>query len=792
MNDFNTLKKQAMERFFEDLNDMQRKAVFNIDGPLLILAGAGSGKTTVLINRIANMIYFGDAYTYNDEYPHSDEDIVFLKNYIDGLSDDHSHLASLINHRTVNPWNILAITFTNKAAKELKDRLVKMLGDQGESVRAATFHSACSRILRAEADRLGYKSSFTIYDTDDSLRLIKGIIKELGLSDKIFPPRLVLSVISSEKNKMVSPEDYYKKHINDVRDRDIAKMYKLYNERLMSANAMDFDDILVNTVKLLEQFDDVLDHYQNLYKYILVDEYQDTNHVQYKLIDLLAAKNGNICVVGDDDQSIYKFRGATIENILNFEDTFACDPENDVIRLEQNYRSTQNILTTANALISHNKGRKGKTLWTDFGDGEKVTDYLAVNERSEAKAIAKIIKENKEKGIPYNNNAILYRMNAQSNIIEQTFIREEIPYIVFGGLKFYDRKEIKDVISYLAVINNPTDRLRFRRIINEPKRGIGDATITAIEQISSDLGEDPLEVLKNCESYAPIAKKSKILLSVYEMFNNLRELSETVKPSELLDEVLKQSGYADMLSRSGEEGRMRLDNIAELKSTLINYEDTAEDPTLEGFLEEISLYTDIDKYDESEDYVALMTIHSAKGLEFDNVFVAGMEENVFPSARSFETEEDLEEERRLAYVAITRAKKKLYLMHSAVRMLYGRTSSNRPSRFLSELPEDTIEHIKEDPPILRERLNRPQRPDYSHESDDILNRRKNSLSKTSSGGSFKVGDVVKHPNPKFGKGVIISCESMGGDTLLEIAFDSCGTKKIMSNFVKLKKLDDQA
>ena len=788
MNEFDVLKRRCLERFFGSLNDMQQKAVFKVHGHLLILAGAGSGKTTVLINRIANMIYFGDACEYEDDRPHGSEDIEFLKAYADGKTDDSPRLAEIISHSAVNPWNILAITFTNKAANELKDRLASMLGETDGQVRAATFHSACARILRAECERLGYKSSFTIYDTDDCHRLIKNVMKELDISEKIFPPRAMMSAISAEKNRMVSPEEFYKKSIDDVRNREIARIYKAYNTRLFEANAMDFDDILVNTVRLFEQNDDVLDHYQNLYKYILVDEYQDTNNVQFKLIEMLARKYGNLCVVGDDDQSIYRFRGATIENILNFEKTFPCDPETDVIRLEQNYRSTQNILSTANELIAHNEGRKGKTLWTDMGDGEKVVEHQAVNERAEARYIAGIIKENAEKGIKYSSHAVLYRMNAQSNIIEQTFIREGIPYTVFGGLKFYDRKEIKDILAYLAVIHNPTDVLRLRRIINEPKRGIGDATVTAVEQIASDLGESPLQILRDCESYAPIAKKSKVLLGVAEIFDKLIEASETMKPSELLDEALSVTGYADMLEAHGEEGRNRLENIAELKSTMINYEETAEEPTLDGFLEEISLYTDIDKFDPDADSVSLMTIHSAKGLEFDYVFVPGMEENVFPSARSSETTEELEEERRLAYVAMTRARKRLWLVHSAMRMLYGRTNVNRPSRFLSELPEDTVEHTKEEPPAGFGAPRRPQKPDYSHEASDVLERRRRSMAQTDSSASFKAGDTILHPKPDWGRGVVISATPMGGDTLLEIAFDTCGTKKIFANHVKLKKL----
>lgn len=785
MSEFDILKRKALEKYFSGLNDMQRKAVFKVHGPLLILAGAGSGKTTVLINRIANMIYFGDAYTYEDTREHTPAELDFLRAYAAGEVDEAGELSQIVSHGCIVPWNILAITFTNKAANELKDRLERMLGEQGVGVTAATFHSACARILRRECERLGYKPSFTIYDTDDCLRLIKQALKELDISDKIFPPRAMLSAISAQKNKMISPDKYYEMYKNEFREREIAKIYKLYNSRLFEANAMDFDDLLCNVVKLFEENDDVLLHYQNLYKYILVDEYQDTNTVQFRLIDLLAARHNNLCVVGDDDQSIYKFRGATIENILSFEKTFDCDPDTDVIRLEQNYRSTQNILTTANVLIGNNQGRKGKNLWTDLGEGEKVVVYNALNERSEARFIAETIKKNVEAGMKYRDHAVLYRMNAQSNIIEQVFVREGIPYVVFGGQKFYERKEIKDIIAYLAVINNRTDTLRLRRIINEPKRGIGDATAAAVEQIASDLGVGPLEVMRDSASYAPIAKKSKALTGFYELIETLDDLSQEMKPSELLTEVLERSGYGEMLRKHGDEGLNRLENIAELRSTMVNYEENVEEPTIEGFLEEISLYTDIDKYDESEDYAALMTIHSSKGLEFDCVFIPGMEENVFPSARSSDNPEDLEEERRLAYVAITRARKKLYLMHSTMRMLYGRTGVNRPSRFLAELPEENTEHIKEESKLSSEARKRPQKPDYSHEASDVLARRKSSIEHTGESGSFKAGDRLRHP--KFGDGTVLSAENMGNTVLLEVAFDECGTKKIMP-FKNVKKI----
>ena len=785
--DYNTLKNKALEKFFSKMNDNQKKAVFKINGPLLILAGAGSGKTTVLINRIANMIYFGDAYNNPDGYGnYTADELKFLEDYAKGKTDDSSKLADIVGYNCVKPWSILAITFTNKAANELKERIAGLLGESGSGITAATFHSVCVRILRRECEHIGFTPSFTIYDTDDSLRVIKTVLRNLDISEKMFPPRMILSEMSKQKDKMISPEEYLAKASDDYRTLQIAKVYKGYQQSLKSANAMDFDDILCHTVKLFEENPDVLDHYQNLYKYIMVDEYQDTNMVQFRLISLLSAKYGNLCVVGDDDQSIYKFRGATIENILSFEDQFGCDPETDVIRLEQNYRSTQNILTCANELIKHNNGRKGKNLWTDSGEGNKVTVYKCFSERSESRFVADTIMENVQNGDRFGGHAVLYRMNAQSNSLEQAFIRSGIPYRIFGGLKFYDRKEIKDILAYLSVINNPADMLRLKRIINEPKRGIGEATVTKIEQISSDLGENSLEIMYKSDSLAPIVARSKQLKSLAEMFYELAELVDVIPLEELLDEVMDRSGYELYLKSQGDEGITRLENIAELKSTMANYEENSEEPTLAGFLEEISLYTDIDNFDEDGDYVVMMTMHSAKGLEFPKVFVVGMEENIFPSSRSCESEDEIEEERRLAYVAITRAKEKLYLTHARQRMLYGRTDSNRVSRFIKELPVENIEKTEEPGmedffPASDKQVNAP----YSINLQQQLAQR-NRTSDQMQSQEFSVGDRVKHNI--FGEGLVLSATKMANDTLLEIAFETKGTKKIMANFAKLKKL----
>ena len=783
MNEITKLKRRALERFFSRMNPMQMKAVFKIHGPLLILAGAGSGKTTVLVNRIANMIYFGNA--YNTELPDSlsDDDRAFLSDFADGKTDDAGRLAELVAQDTVRPWNILAITFTNKAAGELKERLDNILGSEGTGILAATFHSACVRILRRECDRLGFSSSFTIYDTDDCKRVIKSILKEMDISEKMFPVRVVMSEISSAKDKMITPEAYKAQAAGEWRQSTLGRIYKRYQQTLLRNNAMDFDDLICHTVTLFSQNPDVLDHYQNLYKYILVDEYQDTNKVQFMLVSMLSAKYGNLCVVGDDDQSIYRFRGATIENILSFEEQFSCDPEKDVIKLEQNYRSTQNILTCANVLIAKNKGRKGKNLWTSEGDGEKVTVYKAGSERDEASFIANTIEDDIVDGLTYGDHAVLYRTNAQSNVIEQALIKSGIPYRIFGGTKFYDRKEIKDVMAYLELINNNGDMLRLKRIINEPKRGIGEATVRTLEQIVSDLGETPVEIMLTSDQLVPLAKKSKPLRAFAQMIDELGEMSGELELPELLDEVLERSGYREYLKAQGFEGETRLENIEELKSTMAKYEEEAEEPSLSGFLEEVALYTDIDTFDPEGDYVALMTMHASKGLEFPVVFLGGMEEGLFPSLRSLETDDDLEEERRLAYVAMTRAKKRLYLIHAESRMLYGQTNYSKESEFIRELPADNIDQ-KEQPQLKGA-------PSFGSVRNVSLGRQMSNFSKGTSAPrsqNFAPGERVRHKI--FGAGTVLKSIPMANDTLLEIAFDDRGTKKIMANYARLTKIEE--
>lgn len=777
--DFNELKKKALEKYFGRMNDKQREAVFTVNGPVLVLAGAGSGKTTVIVNRIANMIRFGSAYE-DDSCAGSAEDRAALESYLNGGEMSVSELGDIVAVNPIKPWNILAITFTNKAAGELKERISAMLGEESEGLVAATFHSACLRILRRDIDRLGYDKSFTIYDSDDSQRVVKQCLNELGVSEKQFAPKAVLSAISFAKDKLLEPEDMLEQASNDYRRTVIAKIYKAYQKRLVASNAVDFDDIIKLTVKILTDYPDALEYYCNKYRYIMVDEYQDTNQAQFRLVSLLSSKHNNICVVGDDDQSIYKFRGATIENILSFEKKFE---GSRVIRLEQNYRSTQNILSAANSVIKHNSERKEKQLWTDSGEGEKVFWYKAQNEHDEAKFISDTILESVKNGGKYSDNAVLYRMNAQSNLIEQTFVKSGIPYRVYGGMRFYDRKEIKDLTSYMAFINNNSDVLRMRRIINEPKRGIGDTTIALLGDITTDLSVGALEIMRNADEYPMLSKKSTALKKTAKMFDGLIEASENLPLDKFFDELLDKTGYLEYMHSLGDEGITRLENINELKSTVIAYMNDAEEPTLNGFLEEIALYTDLDKMDAEDDAVTMMTVHSAKGLEFTNVFVAGMEDGIFPSGRSTDTEEELEEERRLAYVAITRAKKKLFLSSASQRMIFGTTQRNFTSRFIKEIDKSLIE--KHDNTIVDNTDKPPVREVRSMSLQQQLAKNKHK-EKAAEAVEFAVGERVKHNI--FGEGTILSVKKMASDAMLEIAFDKVGTKKIMATFSKLQKI----
>ncbi len=777
---FNELKIKALEKYFGRMNDKQKEAVFAVNGPVLVLAGAGSGKTTVIVNRIANMINFGNAY-HDTSYQGDDRDCKVLQDYINGTQTDLDTLREIIAVAPIKPWSILAITFTNKAAGELKERLSAMLGDTALDIQAATFHSACVRILRREIERLGYQSNFTIYDSDDSQRVVKTCMSDLGISEKQLTPRAVLSEISSAKDKLIEPEQYEEDSASDFRKTMIAKVYKEYQKRLFSSNAVDFDDIIKLTVKILDNYPDALEHYQNRYRYIMVDEYQDTNHAQFRLVSLLSEKYNNLCVVGDDDQSIYKFRGATIENILSFEKQYI---NSIVIRLEQNYRSTQNILDAANSVIKNNSERKPKELWTDSGVGDKIYWYKSRDERDESAFVASKVLESIKDGGKYSDNAVLYRMNAQSNMLEQAFVKSGIPYRIFGGMRFYDRKEIKDLTSYLAVINNGNDVLRFKRVVNEPKRGIGDSTINLVTEITSDLGISPIEVMKNADEYPMLSKKSTVLKSTAKMFEDLKTASQELPLDEFFDLLLEKSGYMESMKALGEEGITRIENIGELKSTIIAYVQESEEPSLNEFLEEISLYTDLDKMDADTDAVVMMTVHSAKGLEFNNVFAVGMEDGIFPGIRSLGSEEELEEERRLAYVAITRARKRLYMSSSAQRMLFGTTQRNFTSRFIKEIGKNLIE--KHDNTVIAN-TDKPSITQVNSISlQQQLANNKTAKPKSTSVAEYAVGERVKHNI--FGEGTILSVRNMANDAMLEIAFEKVGTKKIMANFAKIQKI----
>jgi len=791
------LRTDIMEKEFSRMNPMQRQAVFQTEGPVLILAGAGSGKTTVVVNRIANMIRFGNAY-YSEYVPaHVDEeDLDFLQDYLDGKTDDKERVSSLLAVRPVKPWNVLAITFTNKAAGELKERLEAILGEDALDIQASTFHSACVRILRREIKALGYESNFTIYDTDDSLRIIKEALKALQVNEKNMTPRSVLSSISAAKDQFIDPKTMLRDAQGDFRQEIIAKAYDHYQKRLKESNALDFDDIIVLTVRLFQENPDILEKYQNRFRYIMVDEYQDTNNSQFLLVSLLSQQFKNICVVGDDDQSIYKFRGATIENILNFEKQY---DNAKVIRLEQNYRCTQNILDAANEVIANNTQRKGKTLWTKNGQGEPIIVHRSRDEMGEAKYIAETILENVKNGAKFSDHAILYRMNAQSNMIENAFIRSGITYKVVGGMRFYDRKEIKDVLSYLSVINNHNDSIRLRRIINEPKRGIGDSTIEKAGEIADSEGISLFDVLDHAEEYAAISRKAAVIKEFTSMINELGDFMEEHSLDELFDELMERSGYMRYLRTLGDEGLTRMENVNEFKSNLIKYGEESPENGLSGFLEEVTLYTDIDGYDENADNVVLMTMHSAKGLEFPYVFFCGAEEGIFPGMQAIYNPEQIEEERRLAYVCITRAKQRLYITNAAQRMIFGQTVRNRPSRFVKEIPESLCKI--EDTTITQKRVVDPSQTGpalakaRNRANNDIgvggtssttRNVAEHIMAPSVSSCDLRPGDRVKHGT--FGEGMIAKITPMGGDNLLEIIFDSVGTKKIMFKFAKLTKL----
>ncbi len=765
---FLTARRAYIEKSFSRMNPMQLEAVLTTEGPLLLLAGAGSGKTTVLINRIANLIRFGCGAT-SQELPENltEDDVAFLAHDAD---TDPERAAALCAMHPAVPWSIIAITFTNKAANELKDRLAAMLGPEANDVWAMTFHSACCRILRREIDRLGYDRSFTIYDTVDSERVVKEILRDRNLDEKTFPPRMVLGMISKAKDKMSMPEDFAKDVGDDYRLKRIAELYAEYQKRLRASNAVDFDDIILLTVQLLQEYEEVRDYYQRKFRYVLIDEYQDTNHLQYLLASLLAGRYENICVVGDDDQSIYRFRGATISNILDFEKEYKGAK---VIRLEQNYRSTQSILDAANAVIAHNRGRKGKKLWTDNGTGENILFYEAYNESDEANFVANnILTESKGKG--FKDFAILYRTNAQSNAMEYAFKRCGIPYRIIGGTRFFDRAEVKDMLAYLWVISNRADDLRLKRIINQPPRGIGAKTVETIERLCAASGKPLYSVVSDPYTYPAMERSAQKLMSFTVLIEECAELSRTLPLPDFYEELLIRTGYVKMLEEKDEvENRTRLENVRELKSSIVNYVENTDTPSLSGFLEEIALYTDIEQYDKDADAVVMMTMHSAKGLEFPNVYIVGMEEGLFPGMRCIGDPEEMEEERRLCYVAITRAKSHLTLTAAKQRMLYGRTSTNRPSRFIDEIPPELLTGKKAELPKSYQKPAQPQKRLYNNWTNSL------------SGGKpqaalpdFRKGDMVVHDT--FGRGMVLSVLKMGNDAMLEIAFDQVGTKRLMA------------
>ena len=713
---------------FPNLNDKQREAVHTTDGPVLILAGAGSGKTTVLINRVAY----------------------------------------LIGAKNVHPSQILAITFTNKAAAELKSRLDSMLGGEGEMVWASTFHSLCVRILRRDIEKLGYPSSFNIFDRADQLTVVKECLKGLNIDDKTYPPKAVLSSISRAKDELMTPEDFKNEYSGDFRLEKVGQIYKLYQEKLKKYGSLDFDDIIMLTVRLFEEQPEVLSYYQNRFRYIMVDEYQDTNHAQYRLVSLLADAHKNLCVVGDDDQSIYKFRGANIENILSFEKQYT---NAKVVKLEENYRSTQNILDAANNVIKNNMGRKGKSLWTSKGRGDKIQLIKANNEHDEGQQISDIISDlTVNGGYAFNDFAILYRTNAQSRVIENMLLRNAIPYRVLGGLRFFDRKEIKDIISYMKIISNPNDNVSLKRIINEPKRGIGKKSVDDAELVSAQENISMFEVCENTPGK---------LKGFADMINEIKNTKLSI--SKLVEAILDKTGYLQaLINENTVEAKTRIENIKELVTDAIEYEKSAEgEPTLAGYLEKISLVADVDNYDETQDVAVLMTMHSAKGLEFPVVFIAGMEEGIFPSFQSVISNEELEEERRLCYVAITRAKHKLYISHAFSRSLYGSTSYNQPSRFLAEIPTELL-----DGQFV---INTPFKSSvFASAKSEHTTVNLSSKTTATPKVEYNVGERVKHP--KFGEGTVLKATSVGNDVHLEVMFDTVGTKNLMAAYAKLKKI----
>ncbi len=786
-NRFIEARKRLIAADFPGLNDMQLQAVLATEGPLLLLAGAGSGKTTVLINRIGNLIKYGCA-SDSPELPCevTESDAALMERAADGLcteaETERARLMAALD--PVEPWRILAITFTNKAAGELKARLETMLGEQALDVWAMTFHAACVRILRRDCERLGFQKGFTIYDTSDSQSVMKRVLKELDLDEKLYPHKAALSIISRAKDELIGPQEFLQSAIEsgDIRRRRFGEAYVEYARRLMAANAMDFDDLIYYTVRLLLENEDVRSYYQRRFRYVLVDEYQDTNNLQYLLTSTLAGGYENICVVGDDDQSIYKFRGATIRNILSFEEQYK---NARVIRLEQNYRSTGRILDAANAVIRNNVGRKGKNLWTNAPDGDRLTLYTASDESDEAQYVAARILESYGAGGNWNDNAVLYRMNAQSNQLEYAFKRAGIPYRIIGGIRFFDRAEIQDMLAYLCVISSPSDDLRLSRIINVPARGIGQTTVERLRAIAQQERVSMFDIVRRADEYEDFSKATAGRLTQFAaMIDELRTLSAQTPPDELYEELIERSGYIRALqAKETDENTARIENVRELKTNIVQYVQASQEPSLSGFLEEVALYTDLDSYESGSESVVMMTMHSAKGLEFDTVFIVGMEEGIFPGQRVIGEAEEMEEERRLCYVAITRAKRKLYLCCARQRTLFGQTVSGRPSRFTEEIPEADLERVGAAPRQtsygsygIRTGGEWQRRTSYTSQAGKRTVAAP-SAAQVKAAPSFKTGDSVRHK--AFGEGVIVKMTPMGGDSLVEIEFKDIGLKRLM-------------
>ena len=783
-------KKALFDQKYSFLNNKQREAVYHIDGPLLVLAGAGTGKTTLLVNRIAYILKYGNAY-HSEYVPASldEEGVRELETAKAENAEDLDMLLDSFAEKTpfVAPWNVLAITFTNKAANEMKERLHKIVGDAANELWCGTFHSMCLRMLRRNADRFGYTSDFTIYDADDSKKVITECMKQLNVDEKQIPAKFIMNQISMAKNRLMTPQDYDAEVNNDHKLQQVASIYLLYQNRLQDAMAMDFDDIIMKTVVMLRDHEDVRVRYQNQFRYVLIDEFQDTNFAQFEFAKIISAVYGNLMVVGDDDQSIYKFRGATIENILHFDEKVRGA---HVIKLEENYRSTENILNAANSVIRHNFGRRGKELWTSNGEGEKVLVKQFENQHEEAKFLVNKIMEMIIRGKrKYDEFAVLYRTNAQSNAIENVLVKSGIPYRVIGGHRFYERKEIKDVLAYLCVVNNPKDNLRLERIINEPKRKIGDATMAAIRRISEDSGICMFDIMKNSARYPTISKAQSKFVMFVALINHLQNLARTKPLSEVVRATIELSGYMDMLRAAEEngEGPERRENVEEFISNAVEYENQNENATLGSFLEEISLMTDIDNYDSASEAIVLMTIHSAKGLEFPVVFLPGWEEGIFPSQMSALAPDELEEERRLAYVAITRAKQRAFILCAKERLLYGKTQYNPKSRFLDEIGEEyKTEEILEQKPKYRTEFGEKTKKFTLSNEFTAKSSLSSSVGRTTSVESFVSGDRVKHY--MFGEGTVVSVREMGADVLYEVNFDSVGNKKLMATYAKLKKI----